>query len=161
MTVALTPQWRDLRGREANSACADELEKRVEERTEELAKANAILAEEIRERSDAQGALRRVHAELEERVKERTAELAQTNEQLRTEIERPEHVEDELLRALKLESLGVLAGGIAHDFNNFLTAVRGNVEVAKMHLHPGDPVYEFLEQAAVVVSVPRLWRRSY
>ncbi len=39
--------------------------------------------------------------------------------------------EEELLRARKLESVGVLAGGIAHDFNNLLTGVLGNLSLAK------------------------------
>jgi PAS domain S-box-containing protein len=33
-----------------------------------------------------------------------------------------------------LESLGLLAGGIAHDFNNILTAVFGNVDLARMEI---------------------------
>ncbi len=40
----------------------------------------------------------------------------------------------ELAKASKLESLGLLAGGIAHDFNNILTAVLGNISLAKMFL---------------------------
>ena len=40
-------------------------------------------------------------------------------------------MEYELLRAQKLESVGLLAGGIAHDFNNLLTAILGNVALAR------------------------------
>ncbi|MCD6291847.1 MAG: PAS domain S-box protein [Deltaproteobacteria bacterium] len=38
--------------------------------------------------------------------------------------------EKELLKARKLESVGVLAGGIAHDFNNILGAIMGNISLA-------------------------------
>jgi two-component system, cell cycle sensor histidine kinase and response regulator CckA len=38
---------------------------------------------------------------------------------------------EERIKASKLESLGLLAGGIAHDFNNILTAVLGNVSLAR------------------------------
>src|SRR5215470_11993716 len=56
-------------------------------------------------------------------------------------------MEEELLRARKLESLGVLAGGIAHDFNNFLTIIQGNVEMAKAILDADGPVQEILGEA--------------
>jgi signal transduction histidine kinase/ActR/RegA family two-component response regulator len=86
--------------------------------------------------------------ELEQHVEERTAELQLSTEQLKTEIAQRRQAEEELLRARKLESLGVLAGGIAHDFNNFLTVVQGNIEVAKSRLSSGEPAQSFLDQAA-------------
>jgi len=49
-------------------------------------------------------------------------------------------VEEELLKASKLESVGILAGGIAHDFNNILTAIIGNVSLAKLYDHPDGKV---------------------
>lgn len=38
-------------------------------------------------------------------------------------------IEQQMLHAQKLESLGVMAGGIAHDFNNILTAIMGYTEL--------------------------------
>ena len=54
---------------------------------------------------------------------------------LRDTTER-ERLEQELLRASKLESVGLLAGGIAHDFNNILTAVMGNLTLALLDVEP-------------------------
>jgi PAS domain S-box-containing protein len=50
-----------------------------------------------------------------------------------------ERVEEELRKAQRLESLGLVAGGIAHDFNNLLTAVFGQVELARGHVEAGSP----------------------
>ena len=100
---------------------------------------------------DLQAANRQTEAlnqALELRVQERTAELQKSTEQLRAEIAQREQIEEELLRARKLESLGVMAGGIAHDFNNFLTVVQGNIEVAKARLDPAEPVQEILDETA-------------
>jgi PAS domain S-box-containing protein len=97
---------------------------------------------------EAQTALQQAHDDLAARVAERTAELQRANEQLRAEMEHRRQVEEELLRARKLESLGVLAGGIAHDFNNFLTVIMGNIALAKARLQAADPVGELLEQTA-------------
>ena len=52
-----------------------------------------------------------------------------------------------MLKLAKLESVGVLAGGIAHDFNNILTAIQGNVSLAKLASKPRDKVYKWLEGA--------------
>lgn len=47
------------------------------------------------------------------------------------DITRSKQLEEELQKADKLESLGVLAGGIAHDLNNFLTVILGNLSLVK------------------------------
>jgi PAS domain S-box-containing protein len=52
---------------------------------------------------------------------------------------------EQLLHAQKLESLGVLAGGIAHDFNNLLVAVLGNASLLANRLPPGSPLLEYAQ----------------
>jgi len=56
-------------------------------------------------------------------------------------------MERELARIEKLESVGLLAGGIAHDFNNMLTAVLGNITLARLQVEPGSKASARLEAA--------------
>lgn len=59
-------------------------------------------------------------------------------------------MEMELLRARKLEAIGILAGGIAHDYNNVLTAILGNISLAKMEVDPDNSsLMEVLNDAEV------------
>ncbi|HEX3878929.1 MAG TPA: ATP-binding protein, partial [Bryobacteraceae bacterium] len=107
---------------------------------------NAHLVEDLRAANSAADDL---NQRLEARVEERTAELRESTEKLRAEMAQRQQVEEALVRASKLESLGVMAGGIAHDFNNFLTIVQGNLEMARLQLDPAHPVQViFLETAS-------------
>jgi len=56
-------------------------------------------------------------------------------------------MEEGLLKAQKLEAVGMLAGGIAHDFNNILTTILGNVSLAKMQTRTEDEIFELLSEA--------------
>ncbi len=58
-------------------------------------------------------------------------------------------MEQELLKAEKLESIGVLAGGIAHDFNNILVAILGNISLARMELDEDNELYHSLASAEI------------
>jgi signal transduction histidine kinase/CheY-like chemotaxis protein len=55
-------------------------------------------------------------------------------------------MQEELLKAQKLESLGVLAGGIAHDFNNILTGILGSLSISRLQLDPSHTIARHLEQ---------------
>ncbi|MGE5239104.1 MAG: sensor histidine kinase, partial [Chloroflexota bacterium] len=65
---------------------------------------------------------------------------------IRYSIERKK-LEEEVLRARKLESIRILASGIAHDFNNILQGVIGNISAAKLHLSPEDEAVPLLDNA--------------
>jgi PAS domain S-box-containing protein len=56
-------------------------------------------------------------------------------------------IEEELHKAKKLESVGILAGGIAHDFNNILTAIMGNISLSKNYIDQDSKANKRLEEA--------------
>jgi PAS domain S-box-containing protein len=64
-------------------------------------------------------------------------------------------LEEQLLQAQKMESVGRLAGGVAHDFNNMLNVILGYVELSKPKLTPGDPVLKDIEEIEKAASRSR------
>jgi two-component system, cell cycle sensor histidine kinase and response regulator CckA len=60
-------------------------------------------------------------------------------------------LEDQLLQAQKMESIGRLAGGVAHDFNNMLGVILGYSEMLLEQVPAGQPMYKAvhgIQQAA-------------
>jgi PAS domain S-box-containing protein len=55
-------------------------------------------------------------------------------------------LEEQLLQAQKMESLGRLAGGVAHDFNNHLTVITGYCDMLLACMEPGDIRREEVEE---------------
>lgn len=58
-------------------------------------------------------------------------------------------IEQKLLQAQKMESLGTLAGGIAHDFNNVLAAILGHVGLMRDALPPQSGALKHLNQIRI------------
>lgn len=54
-------------------------------------------------------------------------------------------MEDQLLRAQKLEAIGTMAGGIAHDFNNLLMGILGNISLMLINIDPGHQFFNRLK----------------
>ncbi len=63
------------------------------------------------------------------------------------DITQQKTAEAEILRAQKLESLGILADGLAHDFNNFLMTILSNITNARLIAKADEKVQEVLKAA--------------
>jgi len=66
---------------------------------------------------------------------------------LNTDISEHRKLEQQFLRAQRLESIGTLAGGIAHDLNNILAPISMSIELLKMRIED-DRSRELLETIA-------------
>lgn len=65
-----------------------------------------------------------------------------------SDVTAQQRLQDELLQAKKMESVGRLAGGIAHDFNNVLTIIRTSVDLALSGVAADDPLRDDLTRVA-------------
>ena len=63
----------------------------------------------------------------------------------RAEVQRSV-LEAQLRESQKMQAVGTMAGGIAHDFNNILSAILGNVELAKEDAGPNSPAQVSLHE---------------
>jgi PAS domain S-box-containing protein len=64
----------------------------------------------------------------------------------KTAEEERARLQQQLLQATKMESIGRLAGGVAHDFNNMLNVIMGHVEFALDQIGPSHPITADLEE---------------
>jgi two-component system, cell cycle sensor histidine kinase and response regulator CckA len=118
-----------------------------------------LAIDNITERKQAEQDVHNLNQELEARVSERTAELQQANTALLRDIEERKRLENQLIQAQKMESLGTLAGGIAHDFNNILNIIQGYTFLLSKHAAkheeiagPVDVIQETVKRASAVVQ---------
>ena len=103
---------------------------------------------DITERRQAEEALKQAQRQsdelnsfLESRVAERAADLQ------RASAER-EHLQEQLLQAQKMESVGTLASGVAHDFNNLLNIILSYATIMRLDgKNPGR-----IEEATCVIE---------
>lgn len=63
------------------------------------------------------------------------------------DVSENQKIEEELLKAKKLESVSTFAGGIAHDFNNIITGIIGNITMARMEINDNEKVLKCLDTA--------------
>ncbi len=54
------------------------------------------------------------------------------------------NLQEQLLKAQKMESIGILAGGIAHDFNNALAGVIGSADLIELEMKANPKIMKYL-----------------
>ncbi|HEX9734313.1 MAG TPA: ATP-binding protein [Thermoanaerobaculia bacterium] len=82
---------------------------------------------------------------LTEAFNQMLATIEHNSAALRAAYHEQKRLQDQLLLAQKMESIGRLAGGVAHDFNNYLTVIVGSAELAMSQLSPESPLQRLLE----------------
>ena len=67
-------------------------------------------------------------------------------------ITKERELEEQFIQAQKMEAIGILVGGVAHDFNNILTAMQGNIFLAKRKIDERPYVQDKLESLGLLTA---------
>lgn len=94
----------------------------------------SLFAENITEIRNYQRELVEYNKNLEDKVKTRTKELRTKNKELANGYEVLKSTQQQLIRAEKMASLGVLSAGIGHEINNPLNFIKHGSEAMQMKL---------------------------
>jgi len=63
------------------------------------------------------------------------------------DISERKRMEEDIIKAQKLESIETLAGGLAHDYNNLLATIMGSLDIIKSNMDETNRAYSTLEKA--------------
>ena len=61
------------------------------------------------------------------------------------DITEKKKLEQKIMQAQKIDSIGNLAGGVAHDFNNILASILGSASIMRRRMKPKDKWYPFVD----------------
>ncbi len=80
------------------------------------------------------------------------ATIEQRDAALRQAYDEQKELQEKLVQAQKMESIGRLAGGVAHDFNNYLTVIVGALDLTMRGLPESSPLRPLLENAQLATG---------
>lgn len=61
------------------------------------------------------------------------------------DITEKKKMEQKILQAQKIDSIGGLAGGVAHDFNNILSSILGSASIMRRRMSPKERWYKYVD----------------
>ena len=128
----------------------DELELRVQERTQELNRANDQLRAEVTERQKAQTELEHSLKGLqiiEEELRNNNAMLLNVQHELQNALQNERDTHDQLVQAEKFAAVGRLLASITHEINNPLQTIKNCLFLSQGDILSDSPIYEYLKMA--------------
>ena len=94
----------------------------------------SAITSEMDRRQVAENRVRQLNEQLEEKVVARTQELHESNHHLQVSLDQLQKMQEMLLQAQRMASLGHLAAGMAHEINNPVAVVYSNIATLSEYL---------------------------